>query len=97
MIRHVALFRWKPEVTPDQVAEVSTALDRMPAGVATIRRYEHGPHRGLGTPRWDYAVAAEFDDEAGWRADDEHPDHDQVRREVVSPLAEERASIQIDV
>lgn len=94
-VRHVAMFRWKPGVTAEQVAGVSAALDRMPAVVDTIRRYEHGPDEGFGEPRWDYAVVAEFDDEAGWRAYDEHPDHAQFLGEVLSPLAEERASIQI--
>ena len=95
MIRHVAMFRWKPGVTPEQVAEVSAALDRLPATVDAIRRYEHGPDQGFGSPRWDYAVVAEFDDEAGWRAYDEHPDHAQFLGEVLRPLAEERASIQL--
>jgi hypothetical protein len=97
VIRHLAMFRWKPGVTPDQVASVTAALDRMLATVDTIRRYDHGPDQGFGTSGWDYAVMAEFDDEAGWRAYDEHPDHDQLRREVISPLAEERANIQIRV
>lgn len=97
MIRHVALFRWKPGVTAEQVVAATAALDRLPAVVDTIRRYEHGPDQRFGSPRWDYAVVAEFDDEAGWRTYDEHPEHDEVRREVVSPLAEDRASIQLQV
>jgi Ser/Thr protein kinase RdoA (MazF antagonist) len=97
VIRHIALFRWKPGVTPDQVAEVGRALARMPSTVDAIRHYEHGPDQGFGTPRWDYAVVAEFDDEAGWRAYAEHPEHDQILREVLAPLAEERASVQLEV
>jgi hypothetical protein len=97
VIRHVALFRWKPGVTAAQVAQVGAALSRLPAVVPAIRRYEHGPDAGFGTPRWDYAVVAEFDDEDGWRAYAEHPEHDQILREVLAPLAEERASVQLEV
>jgi hypothetical protein len=89
------MFRWKRGVTPDQVEAVHAALSRMPATVDAIRRYDHGPDAGLGSPRWDYVVVVDFDDEDGWRAYDEHPDHDQIRRELLGPLAEERAGIQL--
>ena len=33
MIRHVAVFRWNDGVTDEQVAEVSAALDALPAQI----------------------------------------------------------------
>ena len=97
MIRHVALFRWRDDVTADDIAAVVAALGAMAATVPEIRDYRHGPDLGLGAPRWDYAVVADFDDEAGWQAYDRHPEHARVRSDVIGPLAEERASVQLDL
>ena len=74
------------------------ALDAMPATVPEIRDYRHGPDLGLGTPRWDYAVVADFDDEAGWQRLRPAPRAcPRVRSDVIGPLAEERASVQLDL
>lgn len=97
MIRHVALFRWREGTTPDQVAAVRAGLDRLPAEVPSLRAYAHGPDLALGEGRWDYAVVADFDDAPGYVEYVDHPAHDAVRRELILPLAADRAAAQIDL
>lgn len=97
MIRHIAVFRWRDDATPAQVAEITAALDALPDQVPSIRRYEHGPDLRLGSPRWDYAVVAEFEDEDGWRAYDTDPAHAAVRSDLIVPLAAERTSVQVAI
>lgn len=96
MIRHVAVFRWKPDVTTQQVAEVTAALDALAAQVPSVQRYEHGPDLGLGGS-FDYAVVADFDDEDGWRAYMDDPRHDAVRGELIAPLSAERGNLQLSL
>jgi len=95
MVRHVVLFTWVEGVTAAQVAAVGAALDTLPPAVPSIRAYTHGANLGFGPGRADYAVVADFDDEAGWRAYDEDPRHNQVRSQVIAPLVASRAAIQL--
>lgn len=93
MFRHVVLFRWVEGVTAAQVDAVVEALRGLPATVPSIRAYAVGPAVS-GTH--DFAVVADFDDEDGWRAYDEHPDHDRVRHELIAPLAADRAVVRYE-
>jgi hypothetical protein len=94
-VRHVVLFRWRPEVTSEDIAAVDAALDALPAQVPTLRGYHHGPDLGLGDGRWDYGIVAECDDVEGWQAYEEHPAHQQVVSQVIRPRVADRAAVQI--
>lgn len=97
MIRHVAVFRWLEGTSPEQVEAVRAGLDRMPGAVPSIRAYSHGPDLRLGEGRWDYAVVADFDDAADYQEYVDHPEHDAVRRQLISPLVADRGHVQIDL
>jgi hypothetical protein len=97
VIRHIVLFRWIDGATPEQVAAVHTGLAGLPAQVPSIRSYAHGPDLRLSDGPWDYAVVADFDDAEGRQAYLDHPAHDDVRRELIVPLAAERANVQIEL
>ncbi|HET7489674.1 MAG TPA: Dabb family protein [Acidimicrobiales bacterium] len=96
MFRHVALFKWQPGVTADQIDEVRRALGGLPAVIAELRGYRVGADAGLTGGNWDFAVVADFDDEAGWRTYTDHPAHQKVGSEVVRPLLEARAAVQYE-
>jgi hypothetical protein len=53
---------------------------------------------GLGQPgaSWDFAIFAQFEDEAGWRAYLSHPEHELVRDEMLAPRIAERATVQFN-
>ena len=65
MIRHMVLFRWIPEATPEQKQRVVTELGRLPA-LPTLRAYHVGPDLGLVEGNFDFAVAVDFDDFDGY-------------------------------
>jgi len=94
-VRHVVVFRWNADVTPDDVAAIDAALDALPAQIPSLRGYHHGPDLALGEGRWDYGIVAECDDVDGWRAYEQHPAHLQVVTEVLRPRIAERAAVQI--
>ncbi len=95
MLRHVALFRWKPGTTDEQVAAVKDALEALPAQVPTIRSYAVGPDLRLGEDRWDFAVVASFEDARGYQAYVDHPAHQAVATELIAPIKADRAHVQI--
>ncbi len=94
-VHHVVVYRWAPGTSAEVVAAIEAEVARLPGLVPSLRRYRHGPDLGLGEGRWDYGIVASFDDEEGWRAYDQHPEHDRVRTDVIAPHVADRAAIQI--
>jgi hypothetical protein len=97
VIRHVAVFRWLEDTTPEQVDAVRAGLDEMVPQVPTIRAYAHGPDLSLGEGRWDYAVVADFDDAAGYEAYVDHPAHQAVAIDRIAPIRADRGHVQLQL
>ena len=71
MIRHVVMFRWKPETTPEDVAAIEEGLRKLPVEVPEIQRYSFGADEGLNEGNFDYVVVADFASADDWRTS--HP------------------------
>jgi hypothetical protein len=97
MIRHVVAFRWKEGTSPEDVDRIRDALNELPAVIPEIRSYTLGPDLGVGQGTWDIALVAEFDDTAAWKVYDEHPQHAQVRSELILPLVADRATVRFEI
>jgi hypothetical protein len=94
--RHVALFRWKPGTTAEQIHPVAPALRALAATLEGLRSYACGPGLGLSETSFDFGVVAEFDDRAGWDAYMANAEHDRIRAELITPIVAERAGIQLE-
>ncbi|MEY2643082.1 MAG: hypothetical protein RLZZ270_1068 [Actinomycetota bacterium] len=96
---HNVFFKWIQGTSPSDVDVMAAALATLPGKVPSIKSYTFGRDLGLGQPgaSWDFAIFAEFDDEAGWRAYLSHPDHEAVRDELLAPRIAERATVQFNV
>ncbi|MBE3002072.1 Dabb family protein [Nocardiopsis sp. HNM0947] len=92
-LRHIALFRWQDGVDDAQIAEVERLLGALPAAVPELRSYSFGRDAGVSEGAFDFAVVADVDDEAGFVAYRDHPDH-QAALAVIRPLLADRAAIQ---
>ena len=94
MIMHLAIFSWREGTTDEDIARVEAALARMPRVVPALRRYHFGRDLGLRPRTADFAVVAVLE-----RADLarylDHPEHQRVVREVISPLLASRTAIQL--
>lgn len=95
MFRHVVLFRWKPGTDPAALAALERALAELPAQVPEIRTYRFGRDAGLVTGNFDFAIVADFADEAAWRRYVDHPAHQKLVAERVRPIVLERAAAQV--
>lgn len=97
MIRHLAVFRFRPGATAAQVDELARRLRELPALVPTIRRYDVGADLGLRDGNADFAVVAEFDDADGFLAYVAHPAHQAVIADCIEPIVASRTSVQLAV
>lgn len=97
MIRHVVMFTWKAQATPEQKQRVLTELRALPALMTGMRAYQTGPDAGLTAGNYDLAVVADFDDVSSYLAYRDHPAHRAVIEESILPIRQDRASVQFEI
>jgi hypothetical protein len=96
MIRHCVMFRFEDSVTEAEIAELSAALDALPAAIPEIVTYRHGRDRGLAPTNFDYSINADFanvDDFAVYR---DHPAHQRFIAEHITGRVAERGAVQFE-
>jgi Stress responsive A/B Barrel Domain len=94
MIRHTVLFKWTTEATDEQKQAVAAELSTLPPIVPSIRGFVIGADAGLATGNFDFAVTADFDDEAGLAAYREDPVHRDIIARTIAPITEQRVAVQ---
>lgn len=94
IFRHVVLFRWKPGTTPGQLVSLERALASLPGRISEIRAYRYGEDAKQTSGNFDFAIVADFDDLASFRAYVDHPAHQQLVAENIRPLVAERVAVQ---
>lgn len=94
MFVHTVQFKWKPETTPADLHDIRAALAGLPAAIPQIRSYIFGSDAGVSTGNFDFAIVAQFDNQADWKIYNDHPVHDNVRKTVLGPRIAERAAVQ---
>ena len=97
MILHTATFRWKPEVTEDDITALTAALLEMAAGIPEIRSYVAGPNLHLRPGGADYGVTAILDDKEGLDTYLDHPEHVAVYEKYIGWMLAERAAAQLPI
>jgi hypothetical protein len=95
MIMHVAVFTWRESTTSEEIAGVEAALSRMPALIPALKEYHFGSNLGLRPGTADFAVVAVLE-QAELSDYLDHPEHQRVVREVISPLLATRTAIQVE-
>jgi hypothetical protein len=97
MIRHTVLFKWAAEATDDQKKAAATEVGKLPSTVPSVRGFASGPDAGLAAPgNFDFAVTADFDDEAGYLAYRDDPGHREVVQRYLTPIIAQRAAVQFE-
>jgi hypothetical protein len=97
MILHLALFTWRDDVTPDDVARLTTELTAMAAQIPSLRRYDCGENLRLRPSPADYAVAAVVDDADGLSAYLDSEPHRLVYERLLGRMIAERQSAQLEL
>jgi hypothetical protein len=75
MIKHVVLFKFKPQTTRTDRDAAKAALGGLPTKIDLIRTFELGEDT-LRTPRsWDLVLIATYDDLESLQRYSDHPEH----------------------
>ena len=92
------MFRWTPEATREQKERVKDELTRLPALIPQVRAYHIGEDLGLaGEINFDFAVAADFDDLAGYLAYRENTEHQKIVETFIQPIVGARGAVQYEI
>jgi len=97
MILHIAQFTWKPEVTDEQVAALTTALTEMAAQIPQIVSYRAAPNLRVRPSTTDFAVAAIVAGPDELAAYLDHPLHAAVYADHLGAMVAERAAAQLPI
>ncbi len=97
MVRHVALFCWKPDASDVAVRALSEGLAGLRAQIPEIRSYRFGPDARLGGGNDDFALVADFDDAAAYRRYAEHPAHRHLIAQLLMPIVAGRHAVQYEL
>jgi len=87
MIRNIALWKFRPGTTREQVEALISAIQAMP--IPGLRGLSFGSDLGLREGNMSFAVVYDFEDEASYRAFDTDPEHDRIRRDLAAPILEQ--------
>ena len=94
MIRHTVLFQWTAAASQEQRQAVQAELAALAPAVPSIRRFVLGADAGLAPGNFDFAVTADFDDEAGFFAYRDNPAHREIVARVIAPITAQRVAVQ---
>jgi quinol monooxygenase YgiN len=87
MIRHIVLWRLKPEAL-SQFPLIKSLLEKQVERVPGLLRVEVGRNVREGRRAVDFALTCDFEDRAALEAYHQHPAHHETRA-VVDPLVAE--------
>jgi hypothetical protein len=96
VLRHTVLFKWRPEATDEEKQEVATELAKLPSIVPSLRAFACGSDAGLAKTNFDFALSADFDDEAGFVAYWDDPAHREVVDRYIMPILTQRVAVQFE-
>lgn len=96
MIRHTVLLAWKAEATDEQKRQGTTELANLPAIVPSVRAFASGPDARLAQGNFDFALSADFDDQAGFFAYRDDPWHRHVIQRYILPITAQRVAVQFE-
>ncbi|WP_329091559.1 MULTISPECIES: Dabb family protein [unclassified Streptosporangium] len=97
MITHLAVFRWKNDVDPAQIAGLREALAELPDLIPALVTYRFGEDLGLREGNGDFGVMAVVADEADVSGYLDHPAHLRVVEKFTRVMAAQRITVQFSV
>jgi hypothetical protein len=97
MIRHVVLFTWTQDMTPEKEQQLTAELSALAPALPGLRAYQAGPDAGIVEGNFDYAVVADFDDAGSYLGYRNDPRHQDIISRLTAPNTATRAAIQYEI
>jgi len=95
MILHIVLFKWKEGVTKDKIDAIDAEMAKLIPAIPELKALHWGTDLHYRDGNADWALAALFEDQAGWHAYQVHPAHQAIVQNLVAPILASRTAIQI--
>jgi hypothetical protein len=87
MLNHVVVLKFKPEVNPEDVAELERMLDGLPNTIMEIKMFEFGRDLLRSARSHDFALVALFTNLAALERYRNHPAHRPVAAKIAAMCA----------
>jgi hypothetical protein len=91
---HVVTFKWNDEDFAD--GGIAEALRDLVARFDGVRSYLCGSNAGLTPGAYDFAVVGTFDDRESFAVYRDHPEHQRILAELISPNLQSRTVVQLE-
>lgn len=79
MIRHIVMFKFRPEASDEQRRRALRVLSDLGARIAEVREWSVGAHIDTGRKAWDMVQISAFDDFVALDRYRDNPEHVKVR------------------
>ncbi len=98
MIRHIVLYRFKPEISPKEIEAVFTKLAKLKQLVSGIHSLEWGAYHGNANKNngYSYGLTVDVIDDSVFAVYSPHPLHMEVRQEMVPMLQSDAPTLMFD-
>ena len=97
MIRHVAVFRFKNNVTDAIIDEIDETLATLPSIIPEIISFSSGRNADVTESAWDYAVVSDFASPEDYLAYAANPQHVDMVKNLVGPHVLEASRTQFEL
>jgi hypothetical protein len=97
MIRHVAVFRFKDNVTDAIIDEIDETLAPLPSFIPEIISFSSGRNANVTEGAWDYAVVSDFASPEDYLVYATNPQHVDMVKNLVGPHVVEASRTQFEV
>ena len=96
MLRHVAVYTWKPGTTDEQIEAFRAGVLALLGQIPEIRALTLGPDAGLSDGNDAFALVADFDDAEAYRRYATNPTHLDVIERLLTPIRATRHAVQLE-
>jgi len=97
MIRHVALFTLDADAPAGTTRSLEDGLAEVERSIDEISAYSYGADLGLRAGCYDFGVVADFASAEDFQRYVDHPVHQDFIRERLTPVLQDRVSIQFEL
>lgn len=97
MIKHIVLLTWKEGASQDQIDAVTSSFRALEDEIEEIVSYSFGEDACIYRGNADYALIAEFRNEADLKAYVVHPSHQELLAKVTGPIMASFQSVQFHI
>ncbi|MGQ0845091.1 MAG: Dabb family protein [Sporichthyaceae bacterium] len=92
--RHVVMFSWAAQATPEQREKALAALRAMAADLADLGTITVGTDAGLAEGNADFVVVGDFPSQENYLAYQQDEGHQRIVKELIRPAVSSRTALQ---